>query len=158
MKTARSAAIRRATTAGLVTAAGLHVAWGLGSNFPFASPDEFVDKVVGRQRRPSRRDCFAVAIALGIASTITAVPARHALHRATLDFMTGAFAIRAALGFTDHAHMLGLGGLSPAFRRRDRYLYAPICAALAAGSCASRRASKIDAAAGAGRPNRRISP
>jgi hypothetical protein len=158
MKTARSASIRRATTAGLVTAAGLHVAWGLGSNFPFASPDEFVDKVVGRQRRPTRRDCFAVAITLGLASTITAVPARHALHRATLDFMTGAFAIRALLGFTGRTHMLGLGGLSPAFRIRDRYLYAPICAALAAGSCTTRWTSKIGATTGAGRPNRRTSP
>ena len=144
MRSSRTPAIPAATTTGLIVAAGLHVAWGLGSNFPYKSSAEFVDKIVGTKRRPSRRDCFAVAVTLGLAGAVTAVPARTTLHRRVLDVLAAVFAIRATLGFTDGTQLLGLSGVSPAFRTRDHYIYAPICAALAIGTNTTRRAASAD--------------
>ena len=144
MRSSRTPAIPAATTTGLIVAAGLHVAWGLGSNFPYKSSAEFVDKIVGTKRRPSRRDCFAVAVALSLAGVFTAVPARTTLHQRMLDVLTAAFAIRATLGFTDGTQLFGLGGITPAFRTRDHYIYAPICAALAIGINTTRRHARTD--------------
>lgn len=144
MKWSRSATITAATSGALFGAAALHVAWGLGSDFPFrsSSSDAFVDKVVGSTRRPARRECFAVAVALGVAGAVVAVPTRNSVHRATLDLLAGAFGVRAALGLSGYTRVLGLGGRSRAFRSLDRYLYAPVCAAIATGIITTRRRAR----------------
>lgn len=63
-------------TAGvLLTAAGLHVAWGAGSSFPFRSTAELTENVVGSPHPPSRSACFSVAVLLGgIAAAVAVRP------------------------------------------------------------------------------------
>jgi hypothetical protein len=58
-------------TAGvLITIAGLHMAWGIGSSFPFHDRVELADAVVGTQEGPTPAACFAVAAALVVAGAL----------------------------------------------------------------------------------------
>ena len=125
--------IRTLTASTLLAAAAIHVAWGRGSSFPFASRHDLTDSVAGSSRPPSPAACAAVATGLAAAAVIVAVPPRGRLHRAALGVLATVFAVRATFGFAGRTDLLVPGSDSPTFRRNDRRLFSPLCAALALG-------------------------
>ena len=114
-------------------ASATHVAWGLGSTFPFGSEADLTDNVVGSSRKPSPGECYGVAAVLGAAAVVVAVPARNRAHRSAVVLLATVFAVRAAFGFAGRTDLLVPGSASAAFRRNDRRLLSPLCAAIAAG-------------------------
>lgn len=50
--------------------AGLHVAWGNGSAFPFSTRDQLADAVVGTKQVPGPLACYGVASALLVAAGV----------------------------------------------------------------------------------------
>jgi len=135
-------ALVRATTAGALGAlAGLHVAWGRGSSFPFHDVDELTNAVAGRRTLPPPRACFAVAGALTVASSFVADVPRlpRPVQRIGVTGVAVVLATRGGLGVAGRTDVLSPGSVSARFRRLDRRLYAPLCLALAAGALSSRR-------------------
>ncbi len=132
--TAAPTGLLRTVAAGtLVTASALHVAWGRGSTFPFASEAALTANVVGSSRAPSPAACVGVAACLGTAAVVVAVPARGRLHQLALAALAAGFATRATFGFAGRTDLLVPGSASPTFRRNDRRVLSPLCVALALG-------------------------
>lgn len=113
--------------------AGLHVAWGRGSTVPFDSRFDLNDVVIGRQVTPSPPACYAVAGALTVAaaSVTIAGAGRGGVSRLLAAGASAVLAIRAAAGFAGRTDVLVPGSTSARFRRTDRRLFSPLCAALA---------------------------
>jgi hypothetical protein len=131
----------RLTTGALLGIAGIHVAWGRGSTFPFATTTELTDAVVGNDVVPSRPACYAVAGLLTVAAAAVAgLPRPDArLRRLAVVGTATTLAIRAAAGFAGRTDALVPGSTSPRFRRNDRRVLSPVCAALATGAVMSLR-------------------
>jgi len=131
----------RLTAGALVGIAGVHVAWGRGSSFPFATTTDLTDAVVGNDVVPSPGACFAVAGLLGVAAAAVAgVPRRDGRVRRLVVIGTASvLAARAAFGFAGRTDALVPGSSSARFRRNDRRVFAPRCAALATGALLSLR-------------------
>lgn len=129
----------RTTAAALVGIAGLHLAWGAGSSIPFATRDELADAVIGTDDVPPPAACAAVAVALLSAAALVAdrpsLPQR--LRTIGLLGVTATLGARAAMGFVNATEIVSPGSASPRFQRLDRRVYAPLCAALAAGSASA---------------------
>jgi Protein of unknown function (DUF3995) len=125
--------------------AGLHVAWGLGSAFPFASREELTDAVSGTATAPSPAASFAVAGALATGSLLVAGPPAlpSRVRRSGLLAMSSVLALRAGLGWAGHTDKISPGSSSPAFRRLDRRVYSPICAGLATGALLAWRGARL---------------
>jgi hypothetical protein len=125
----------RATASVLAGLAGLHAAWGLGSPFPFTTQSELADAVAGTTKLPRPATCFAVASALATGSILVLDPAPlpGTVRRAGLLTMSGVLAVRAVLGWSGHTDKMCPGSNSTRFRRLDRRVYSPLCAAIAAG-------------------------
>lgn len=126
----------RAAAVTMVGIAGLHVAWGLGSSYPFATRDELADKVIGSGRVPPPAACHAVASALLVAAGLAAdvpvgSPLLRRIGRVGVATVLGA---RGTLGLVGRTDLVSPGSSSPAFRRMDRRVYAPLCLALAAAT------------------------
>jgi Protein of unknown function (DUF3995) len=132
---------RVATATTLFGIGALHAVWGRGSTFPFADRDRLNDTVVGRDTTPSPAWCFAVAGLLTAAGALVAgLPApRSRLRLAGVCTVAGALGTRAALGFAGRTEMVSPGSVSARFRRMDKRLYSPLCAALALGAAGSLR-------------------
>ena len=130
-----------ATATTLLGIGGLHVAWGRGATFPFASRDRLNDVVIGRSATPSPGACYGVAGLLTAAAGLVAgLPTRRSsLRRAGVGTVAATLATRAALGFAAKTELVSPGSVSPAFLRMDRRVFAPLCAALAIGAAASLR-------------------
>jgi len=118
----------RLTAITLFAIAGLHVAWGLGSSFPFQNREELADSVVGRDEMPSMMACMAVASLLVLAATLVA-----GLIALPLEFVASRFARSRC---PDHERDCGRHGSnfedlarseSLAFVRLDKRLYSPLC-------------------------------
>jgi len=138
------ATVTKHLTAGtLVVIAGLHVAWGWGSPFPFADRDQLADAVVGARRVPSSSACYAVAGALGAAAALVQGVPRLAPRprRVGLLGVAGVLGLRGVLGLAGRTGLASPGSESPRFRRLDRRLYAPLCVALALGALDARRSA-----------------
>jgi hypothetical protein len=127
------------TSATLLAAAAIHVGWGHGSSFPFSSFRELTDNVIGSPRSPSPAACNAVAGLLTGAALLVAIRPRTGLHRVALHVVSSTFAARAAVGFAGRTDVLVPGSSSPQFRRNDRRVFSPLCAAIAVGMWASNR-------------------
>lgn len=136
----RRATVGSATAATLLSLAGLHVLWGLGSSFPFSDPDDLTDAVIGRPSVPSAEACFAVAGALTIAAALVADVPRlpRGVQRLGVTGVGVVLASRAGLGFSGRTDAVSPGSVSTRFRRLDRRVYSPLCLALAAGAVTSR--------------------
>jgi hypothetical protein len=136
-------AMRRLTQIATATVLGgiavLHVAWGTGSTFPFASRKQLNDTVIGRQATPSPAACYGVAGLLAAAGALVAgLPARDSLlRRAGVCTVTAALGARAALGFAGKTDLVSPKSVSPRFRQMDRRVFAPLCLALAVGAAKS---------------------
>ena len=132
----------RLTAWALIGIAGLHVAWGRGASFPFATTADLTDAVVGNDVVPSPAACYAVAGLLGVsAAAVAGVPRRDApLRRLAVTGTASVLTVRAAFGFAGRTDALVPGSTSVRFRRNDRRLLAPLCAALAVGAVLSLRA------------------
>ena len=132
----RARALTATTLAGLAI---LHVAWGRGSTFPFATQDDLADAVVGRHAVPSPGACYAVATALSIAGGLVAdVPVGPApLRRVGRYGVATVLAARGLVGVLGRTDVLSPGSASARFRRLDRRLFAPLCLALATGAVIS---------------------
>ena len=138
-----------AAAATLTALAGLHVAWGMGSAFPVSVRTDLADVVAGSDVVPGPAACFAVAGALLCAAGVVAGAARTGapVLRAGAGVVTAAFAARAVMGITGATAFLAPGGTTTErFRRLDRRVYSPLCAAIALAS--------LPAAASAGAPRR----
>jgi len=135
--------VRRSTsiaTAGILAAIGLlHVAWGFGSSFPFRDRSTLADVVVGNDVVPGRRESLAVAGLLAVAAGLVAdvVPGPRPLRRAGVSVVATVLATRAGFGFAGATGRLVPGSDSPKFVETDRRVFAPLCAALAAGAAVS---------------------
>lgn len=129
----------RLTAGTLLGIAGLHVAWGRGSSFRFATTAELTDAVVGADVVPSPPARYAVAGLLTIAagSTLGLPTPRSRLRRLAVVGAAATLATRAAFGFAGRTDLLVPGSSSSRFRRNDRRLFAPLCAALATGAVVS---------------------
>lgn len=125
----------------LVSLAGLHLVWGRGSSFPFGSRRELADAVVGAESVPPPAACYAVAAGLlvgaGLVEDTPQLPSW--LRHAGIFVVTSVFTVRAALGWLGLTDLVSPGSDSARFRRLDRRVYAPLCAALAAGSWSASR-------------------
>jgi hypothetical protein len=131
----------RLTGAALAALAVLHVAWGLGSGFPFRSRGELANAVVGASRVPPPMACFAVAgaLATGSALVANALPLPPSVRRASLFGMAAVFGARSALGFAGKTALISPGSDSERFVDLDRRIFAPICLGLSIGSVISNR-------------------
>ena len=125
----------------LLGIAGVHVAWGRGSAFPFATVEEMHDAVIGRPVSPSPASCYAVAGLLTVAAATTAgLPSRRSrLRRLAVLGTATVLATRAGFGFSGRTDALVPGSASPRFRRLDRRVYSPLCLALSMGALMSLR-------------------
>lgn len=121
--------------------AGIHVAWGRGSSFPFATTTELTDAVVGNDVVPSPAACYAVAGLLTVsAGAVAGFPSpAHPVRRAAVLGTATVLAARAGFGLAGRTDALVPGSASARFRRNDRRVFAPLCAALAAGALMSLR-------------------
>jgi len=134
--------VTQAVTSGVLAGIGaVHVAWGLGSTFPFERQSELSDAVIGSDRVPSSAACHAVAGALFLASGLVAdipvLPRRlRQVGRGGVAGVLGARGLVGLLGLTD---LVSPGGTSQRFRALDRKLYSPLCLGLAAGAVTSVR-------------------
>lgn len=128
------------TTATVLGGIGaLHVAWGLGSSFPFRDRAALADTVVGSDAVPGRRASLAVAGLLGLAAGLVAdlLPVPPTLRRVGVVGVASVLATRAAFGFAGRTERLVAGSNSPRFVTADRRVFSPLCAALAAGALVS---------------------
>ena len=125
----------------LLGIAGVHVAWGRGSSFPFATVEEMHDAVIGRPVSPSPASCYAVAGLLTVAAAATVgLPSRRSrLRRLAVLGAATVLATRAGFGFSGRTDALVRGSASPRFRRLDRRVYSPLCLALSMGALMSLR-------------------
>lgn len=132
---------RGVTATSLLGLAGLHVAWGRGSTFPFSDRDGLNDAVIGHRTSPSPSACFAVAGALAVAAALVAdVPGLpRGVQRLGVTGVAAVLATRAGLGFSGRTDLASPGSVSTRFRRLDRRIYSPLCLALAAGALAAAR-------------------
>lgn len=128
--------ISAGTSSALAGVAAMHVAWGLGSTWPFPNATKLADTVVGSAVVPPPLACFAVAGALGVAAALVGgVPAGSpVVRRFGQAGVASVLAARAGLGFAGRTDRAVPGSASPQFRRWDRRLYSPLCLALAAGA------------------------
>jgi hypothetical protein len=134
--------VATATAACLGAIGALHVLWGRGSTFPFRDRHDLNDHVIGKQATPSQAACNSVAALLAVAAVAVHRAARRPSPVVTVAAAGCAvvLAARAGLGFTGRTHLAVPGSTSPSFRRNDRRIFAPVCAALAAGAaCAAIR-------------------
>jgi hypothetical protein len=129
----------RLTGGVLAALAVLHLAWGLGSAFPFRSRRELADAVVGSSRVPPPAACFAVAGALATGAGLVAnvIPLPPPVRRSSLLGMAAVFGVRSALGFSGQTAFVSPGSVSMRFVRLDRRIYAPICLGLSIGTIVS---------------------
>jgi hypothetical protein len=126
----------RLTSGALISLAGLHVAWGLGSAFPFSDRSQLADSVVGTKEVPSPLACFTVAAALAAGGALVQGVPRvpSPLRRCGLLAMAGVFGVRGTFGFFGKTDLMAPGSTSPRFRHLDRRVYAPLCIGLALGA------------------------
>lgn len=121
--------------------AGIHVAWGRGSSFPFATHSDLTDAVVGRDATLSPAACYGVAglltLAAGLVAGVPIGPRR--LRRLGVATVVTVLSVRAAAGLAGRTDALVPGSSSQRFRRNDRRFFAPLCLALAAGSATALR-------------------
>jgi len=131
--------ISAGTSGALAGVAAMHVAWGLGSTWPFPDATKLGDTVVGSADVPPPLACFAVAGALGAAAVLVGgVPAGWpVVRRLGQAGVASVLAARAGLGFAGRTDIAVPGSASLEFRRWDRRLYSPLCLALAAGAARS---------------------
>ena len=134
----------RLTAGALLGIAGIHVAWGRGSSFPYATTAELSDAVVGNQVVPSPAACYGVAGLLAVAAgAVAGLPRPDArVRRLVVAGAAAVLATRAGYGFAGRTDALVPGSSSARFRRNDRRVFAPLCAALAAGALMSLRRSR----------------
>jgi hypothetical protein len=123
------------TACSLFAIAALHVAWGLGSSFPFESREELADSVVGTDEVPSLQACIAVASLLALSAALVAdlVPLPNRLRTFALRIVSAVLATRGVAGAIGRTSTLSPGSESPAFVRWDKRFYSPLCLSLAAG-------------------------
>jgi hypothetical protein len=129
-------------TAGVLAGvAVLHVAWGLGSAFPWIDRQDLAEAVVGRSTVPGPLPCAGVAVALLLAASAVEDRPRWPtpLRRLALVGVAGVLGLRGALGLAGRTSVIAPGSDGPRFRRLDRRLYAPLCLGLAAGAVRARR-------------------
>ena len=134
----------RLTAGTLVGIAGLHVVWGRGSSFPFATTAALTDAVVGNRVVPSPVACYGVAGLLTVAAgAVAGLPHPDArVRRLAVCGTAAVLATRAGFGFAGRTDALVPGSVSARFRRNDRRAFAPLCAALASGALMSLRRSR----------------
>ena len=135
MATSDSKSTGRITATVLVAIAGLHVAWGMGSSYPFQSRDELADSVVGTSEVPSPMACMAVAGLLVLAAALVAgfPPLPKRVRTIALRVVTAVLTTRGVAGALGRTSTLAPGSDSPTFARLDKRLYSPLCLWLAAG-------------------------
>ncbi len=140
-KTRRMRIVPAATAATLGGLAAVHVAWGVGSSFPFADRDELADAVVGSEVMPGPAESFAVAALLGLATAVVidVLPMSHGVRRSSVAGLVAVLAVRGGLGLAGRTDILVPGSTGHRFRRLDRRWYSPLCLVVAAGATASLR-------------------
>ena len=117
----------------------LHVAWGRGATFPFASRDDLNDAVIGSAHSPSPAACYSVAalLAVGASSVASSTLGASRLARLAAGGVATVLAARGALGLAGRTDIVSPASTSARFRRLDRRAFSPLCLALAVGAARS---------------------
>jgi hypothetical protein len=125
--------MRRAASGVVLAIAGLHVAWGGGSSFPFANRERLADAVIGAEEVPPPAACFAVAamLVVGAAALSESFSIPNRLRAFVLYAMAVALGVRSVLGFLGLTRLASPASTSRTFRERDRSIYSPLTLALA---------------------------
>jgi hypothetical protein len=133
--------VSTATAGGLTALAALHLAWAVGSSFPFADRATLADRVIGSDTVPGPTPCVAVATALTIASAAAGgrVAGPSWMRRMMAVGVAAVLGTRGALGLAGRTDLVSPGSDSVAFRRLDRRVYSPVCLLLALGALVSSR-------------------
>lgn len=136
--------VRAVTSTSLAGIAAVHVAWGVGSSFPFSTRAELADAVIGTEEVPPPAACFAVAGLLFVAAGVVAGRPRSQprLRRMACVGASSVLALRGGVGLSGHTDALSPGSNSQRFLELDRRVYSPLCLALAAGTAWSIRDEK----------------
>jgi hypothetical protein len=117
----------------LAGAAGLHVAWGLGSSFPYDDRSSLADAVAGTPEVPSRGPCFVVAAGLAAgAALVVGVGGKQRLATMARMALAASLGLRGLTGVTGMTEMLVPWSPSDRFRELDRRRYGPLCLSLSA--------------------------
>ena len=126
-------------SAGLVTLAALHAAWGAGAAWPFPGRRELADAVIGAGEVPGPAACFAVSGALAAAATLVAGwPAgRPVMRRLGVGGVVIVLTGRGVIGLAGRTRLVSPSSVSERFTRLDRRVYSPLCLALAGLSALS---------------------
>jgi len=133
----RPARVAGAAVPAVLAALGaLHAAWALGSPWPAGSREELAEAVLSASEgMPPDAATWAVAAALlGAAAVVrrAAGPAPSARVRALALAIAAAFLARSVAYLPSDL----LGGLETTYQRLDLAVYAPLCAAIGAGTFA----------------------
>ncbi len=122
----------------LAAIAALHTYWGLGGVWPEKTASDLAHAVVGdgRTRMPRPIACFLVALILAVVAAwpwlILTRPKDQVVFGGGLA-ITAVFFARGLAGYSLHWRVRH--GVEP-FATRDKWLYSPICLALAAAFAA----------------------
>ena len=113
-----------------------HVAWALGSTWPYATERELARAVVGSRgvkRMPGTPLCLAVAAALAAAAAWPWLGGLGFLYPLGLGVIAVVFLARGAASYVPAARRFGP---EEPFATNDRRFYGPLCLALGAGFAA----------------------
>lgn len=116
-----------------------HVAWGWGSSWPLADPEQLVRTVVGERglaALPPPLACFAVAgalfaVASGAVARVSEDPRARLAGHLVVRGAAAVFALRGVGGLA--LSLVAPGLATPEFAWWNLVLYSPLCLALAAG-------------------------
>lgn len=133
--------LAKPTAVALSAIAGLHVAWGAGSSFPFSDPAVLADRVAGTTSTPRPPECFAVAGFLLAAAGIVGgvLPLTPRVRHVGCLGVAAVLGGRGVLGVSGRTGAVVPWAPSAAFDRLDRRYYGPLCLALAGGAVSSAR-------------------
>jgi len=138
-KDATTVRTSQATAFVLAGLSALHIAWGLGSSFPFRDPATLADAVAGTRAVPKPRDCFAVAGLLLTSAALVggARPLQADVRRVGALGVATILGGRGILGIAKRTATVVPWAPSDRFVRLDQRYYGPLCLALAAGAAIS---------------------
>lgn len=116
--------------------AALHVAWGLGSAFPFENRAVLADRVAGSTAVPGPRDCFAVAGLLLIAAGVVGdlFPIGERTKRIGSSGVALILGGRGAIGMAGRTGSIVPWTPSEHFNALDKKYYGPLCLSIAGGA------------------------
>ncbi len=122
----------------MVAASALHVAWGVGSSWPYRDRRSLAEGVAGTARMPPPAACFTIGGGLAAAAAVVAgVGGRRPSAQLARSAVAAAFLIKGVAGVTGTTRYLVPWTPSEQFRQLDRRRYGPLCLGIGGAVVAS---------------------